>query len=120
MSDFPRTMLFRAKKLPNGLVVVLHPEHMSDTTQIVAHQSDYRIALGQGWTEDPNSALERFEQQEQEIGNLAAGRAYGDAKMSEPAQREAAAYEESVPTHVPVIPEVTKRKRGRPPKVSSE
>ncbi|HEX2594754.1 MAG TPA: hypothetical protein VHL34_24840 [Rhizomicrobium sp.] len=102
--DAPVT-LFRAMKLPNGKVVCVDARVISETTKIVRNSDEYYKALGQGWCDDPAEALERFERAEETIGNLAAERAAQDLKMSALAQEEAAAYEKTVSTHVPVIPE---------------
>lgn len=105
-----RTTLFRAYKKPNGKVVVLEADSIELTTKVVAHESDYLIAKGQGWCDEPQEALDRFEAEEQALGNAAGERAASDLKMSEKAQKEAADYEKTVPlVHVPVIPEVPVR-----------
>lgn len=99
------TTLYRAMKLPNGKVVCVDISVISQTSKVVRNSDEYYKAIGQGWCHHPTEALERFEQREQEIGNAAAERAYHEQFMSEPARREAEAYEKTVTTHVPEIPE---------------
>ncbi len=102
--DAPVT-LFRAIKLPNAKVVCVDVRVINETTKVVRNSDEYYKAIGQGWCESPDEALERFEQDEQTIGNEASYRAAADLKLSALAQEEAAAYEKTVSTHVPVIPE---------------
>jgi len=102
--DAPVT-LFRAMKLPNGQVVCVDARVIAHTTKVVRSSDEYYKAIGQGWCDDPKDALDRFEQAEETIGQLAAERAASDLRMSERAQREAADYEKTVSAHVPVIPE---------------
>ncbi len=108
-----RMMLFRALKKPNGAVVVTDPEYLAHTTKVIANESDYYYSVGQGWCEEPQDALDLYEADEAKIGNAAAERAASDLKLSERAQKEAADYEKTVPGHVPVIPEVVKKPRGK-------
>ncbi len=103
------TTVYRALKLQNGKVVCIDATVMAQTSKVVRSSDEYYKAKGQGWCDGPDEALERFELDEQAVGNAAAERAYTDLRMSEPAQREAAAYEKTVPLqHVPVIPEASK------------
>ena len=69
------TTLYRAMKLPNGKVVCVDLRVISQTSKVVRNADEYYKAIGQGWCSHPNEAVERFEQQEQEIGNEAARRA---------------------------------------------
>ncbi len=103
--DGAPTTLFRAMKLPNGQVVCVDARVISQTTKVVRNSDEYYKAVGQGWCDDPFDALEQFEREEQAIGNEASYRAAADLKLSALAQEEAAAYEKTVSTHVPVIPE---------------
>lgn len=113
------TTLFRAYKKPNGKVVVCDPEFLSATTKVVRNSDEYYKALGIGWIDGtPQEALDRFELEEQDVSDIATYRAAADQGMSDPAQAEAAAYEASTPQHVPEVPEVAVRKRGRPKKVT--
>lgn len=104
------TTLYRAMKLQNGKVVCVDVSVLSQTSKVVRSSDEFYKATGQGWCSDPQEALERFEQAEEAVGQAAAERAYTDLRMSEKAQREAEAYEKTVPgvQHVPVIPEARK------------
>jgi hypothetical protein len=108
--DAPVT-LFRAMKLPNGKVVCIDAAVLTATTKIVRSSHEYYTAIGQGWCDEPADALERFEQEEQAIGQLAAERAASDLKLSALAQEEAAAYEATTSAHVPAVPEAPRRRR---------
>ena len=100
------TTLYRAMKLPNGKVVCIDPAVIAQTSKVVRNSDEFYKAVGQGWVRSPADALERFELAEQAVSQAAAERAYGDLRMSEMAQREAAAYEKTVPlVHVAEIPE---------------
>lgn len=98
------TTLYRAMKV-QGKVLCVDPRVIHQTSKVVRSSDEYYKAVGQGWCDHPDKALEQFEREEENIGNLAAERAYTDLRMSEPAQREAESYEKTVSTHVPVIPE---------------
>lgn len=65
-----------------------------------------------GWRDNPTEALAYFDEQERNVGNLAAERAFKDKRMSELAQKEAAEADAATEFHLPEIPE--KRKPGRP------
>lgn len=111
------TTLFRGLKKTNGKVVVLDADYIGQTTMVARDSDTYYKMIGQGWCDEPQDALDQFEQAEQSVSNEATYRAAADRKLSEPAQREAEAYEASVPmAHVPVIPEQVKKPRGRPKK----
>jgi hypothetical protein len=99
------TTLYRALKLSNGKVVCVQADVIHRTSLVVRNEDAYLKAVGQGWCDHPDLALEQFERFEQEIGQASAERAYKDLRMSEPAQRESEAYEKTVSGHVPVIPE---------------
>jgi hypothetical protein len=103
------TTLFRAVKLHNGQVVCVDPRVLHLTTLVVRNSDEYDHAVITRWCASPQEALDDYEKLEQEVGNEAAYRAYRDQFMSAPAQREADAYEKTVPlAHVPVIPEARK------------
>ncbi len=112
-----RTTVFRALKLSNGKVVCVDAASLTQTTKVVNDQREYDIALGQGWSASPQAAMERFEEEEQALGNAANLRAYDDRRLSPAAQAEAAAVESTTIRHLPEIPEAPKRGRGRPKKV---
>lgn len=99
------TTLFRAMKLPNGQVVCVDVRVIGATTKVVRNSDEFYKAVGQGWCEHPSDALERFQREEEAVGNAAAERAHAELRMSPMAQQEAADYEKTVSTHVPVIPE---------------
>lgn len=105
------TTLFRALKLRTGKVVCVDASVIGETTKVVRNSDEYYKAKGQGWCDSPEDALELFESEEQAVGNAAAERAYADQFMSEPAQREADAYERTVTSHVPEIPDVPLRRK---------
>jgi len=78
--------------------------------RIVADESQERIAKGQGWCDDPQSALAQFEREQQEIGNAAAEAAFYAKRMSDTAQRE---FQQAAgATHEHVV-DVAGSKRGR-------
>ncbi len=115
--DAPVT-LFRALKLPNAQVVCIDARVLSQTTLVVRNSDEYYKAIGQGWCDEPQQAIDQFEAEEAKVGNAAAERAYQDQRMSEPAQREADAYEATVTTHVPEIPSVPVKKPAKPKKAA--
>ncbi len=103
------TTLYRALKLPNGKVVCVDISVIAQTSKVVRNSDEFYKAVGQGWTDHPDKALEQFEAEEQGVAQAAAERAYLDLRMSEMAQREAATYEKTVPlVHVAEIPEARK------------
>src|SRR4030095_3437630 len=105
---FCRTPVFRAYKKPNGKVVATDPDYLDVTTKVANTEGEYLILKGQGWTDHPQEALDRFEEEEVRVSDAAAERAYEDLKLSPAAQAEAAAYEKTTPKHVPEIPEAVK------------
>lgn len=103
------TTLYRAMKLQNGKVVCVDASVIAQTSKVVRNSDEFYKAVGQGWVSHPDEALARFELEEQAVSQAAAERAFYDKRMSEPAQREAAAYEKTVPlVHVAEIPEARK------------
>jgi len=113
------TTLFKAIKAPNGKIVCVHPDHLLATTKVVRTLRDYEVAIGQGWAEHPDEALARLEAAEDDISLAAAVSAADDRRMSLPAQAEVADYGSDTIEHVLEIPEVSKRKPGRPRKVQT-
>lgn len=99
------TTLYRAMKLPNGQVVCADIRVIAQTSKVVRNSDEYYKAVGQGWWDHPDTALEQFEKAEEAVGNAAAERAYSEQFMSRMAQQEAADYEKTVSAHVPEIPE---------------
>ena len=110
-NDVPK-MLYRALKQANGKVVCVAMVDVSVlpyTTKVVRSSDEYYKAVGAGWCESPQLALDSFEAAEQAVSQAAAERAYQDIRMSVMAQREADAYEQTVPlVHVAEIPEARK------------
>lgn len=119
MSDtFCRTTLFKAVKRDDGKIVCVDPNLLHATTKVVASEREYEIAIGQGWAESPQEAMRRKEASEDDIAAQAAVSASDDKHMSEAAQADALARESQTMEHVLEIPEVPKKKRGRPKKVT--
>ncbi len=86
-------------------------------SQTVRSEGEEDVAYGQGWRPTQEAAIALVHQTHTEHGKLAAERAFHEFRMSEQAQREAAAFEGETVQHVPVIPETPIRKRpGRPAK----
>ena len=118
-------MLYKAERAPNGQVKCLEGSPVShslapdalnrEQLRVEAFNrgnmmeaktyEDHMIAKSKGWSESPDEALAAFERHEREIGDEAARRALADSKMSENAQAEAKAVDDSTEFHVPVIPE---------------
>ena len=132
---YPR-MLYKAQLQPNGQWACMmampvtwqfdRPEQYAqamllketfDKTciRIVTDESQERIAIGQGWCADPVLAMAQHEREEQAVGDAAAEVAHRVKRMSEGAQREIAAADDS--THEHVVDVIPKR-RGRKKKVA--
>lgn len=72
-----------------------------------------------GYGNGAGEAMQLCLDRQKEIAALAANRAFSDQRMSEKAQREAAAVDAETIEHVPVIPETPiRRKPGRPAKTA--
>jgi hypothetical protein len=115
MENFGRTTLYKAIKLPNGRLVVIDPEHLSMTSKVFDNRGDYELALANGWTDNPRTAMERLEAAEDAISDHAAIRAADDQHMSPAALAESEAVESKTLAHLEEIPE-GKKPRGRPRK----
>ena len=101
---------------PDKTVVVLDAEQFNATCHLVVNdESEEKRAKEDGWRLSQKEAMDYVEGREQEKAVAAAVRAYEDKNMSEKAQAEAKAFEESTAEHVAEIP--AKRKRGRPRKL---
>lgn len=83
--------------------------------RLVQSEGDYRAALNDGWRDTPVDAEAYAQKIQTEIADAAAERHYRDARMSEKAQREAAAADAASDAHVPDIP-AAKKRGGRPRK----
>jgi len=109
--EFPKAM-YRAGRDAKHQIDILGME--------VAGDSDEEAKLfGKGLRHRQEDALALAEANEREIAKLAANRAHHDRTLSEHAQAEARAYEESVPEHVAEIPETPIKRRGRPKKIAT-
>ena len=133
--EYPK-MLYKAAMTPSGQVRVheLRPDTSSirwsdadlakEQTRVqnfdrgnqftVRDENEHKNALNAGWR-PLDEALAHYEARERKIGDAAAERAHEDAKMSEAAQAEARAADDSTEFHLPEIP--VKRK-GRPRKAA--
>ena len=133
---FPK-MMYKAQRTPSGKVKVMEDsidfaqtiwadaqlskeqnriEFFNKSNQkTVGDESEYKAALNAGWRDHPDDAIKHYEERELAISDATAERHYADSKMSEKAQAEAAAVDDSTEFHVPFIPE---KKRGRPRKVA--
>lgn len=85
-------------------------------TKIVQSESEYLIAKGQGWCDNPTAALEQFEREEQAVAQAASEAAFLAKRMSEKAQAEFAAAADATDQHVTDLANVPKARRGRPKK----
>lgn len=109
---------------PDGLrrVVAGAAEQWSRGCQLTV-KDDYEKtrAYEQGWRDTPQAALDALEARENIITTLTAERHASDARMSELAQREATAADQSTLRQLPEIPEQpVRRKPGPKPKVQVE
>lgn len=85
-------------------------------SKIVQSESEYLIAKGQGWSDDPKAALELYEHEEQAVAQAAAEAAFNARRMSDKAQREFDAAQHMTNEHVTDVVNVPKARRGRPAK----
>lgn len=79
----------------------------------VKSEEEHKKALNEGWRNHPDDAIKHYEERERAIGNAAAERAHSDSKMSEKAQAEAKAVDDSTEHHVAEIPEGPKDPKKR-------
>lgn len=128
-NPFPQ-MLYKAERNPKGKVMVFEDEPLAHgftdamfskeqnrvqyfnrgNMKTVKSQEECSEAMNAGWMESPAEALVEFERRERAIGDETAHRHYEDSKMSEHAQAEAKAVDDSTEFHVPVIPEASSLK----------
>jgi len=66
----------------------------------VGDESEHRVAMGQGWAESPDAAIERCEQEQQAFGNASAEVLAAARGMSEQARGELKAAENTTSQHV--------------------
>jgi hypothetical protein len=126
-------MLYRAQTNPQtGQVSVgevpPHPAHFTSPPEferaslwvesfnrscqmIVRDEGAERIAKGQGWSETQTGALERYEQEQITLAELAAKVAFQAKRMSPEAQAELAAADAETDKHV--VDVVPQRKHGK-------
>ena len=124
-------MLYRAKHRPDGRRSVMETvdsvvggypgaaEQWSRQCQLTV-QDDYekQRAYEQGWRDTPREAIELLEQRDNVVSTATAERHASDLRMSEKAQAEAAAADQTTLKHLPEIPETkVRRKPGPKPKV---
>ena len=102
-------MFYRAERPAMGGPAVFEEEIVESDMQAANMRSR---GFGQGQAE----AMQMLEARERDLAHAAAHRAFDDKGMSEKAQREAAAFDESTANHVGEIP-ATPVRRGRPKKV---
>ena len=77
----------------------------------VNDETEHQKALEGGWRNSPQVALDYLGARENEKSNITAERHYTDARMSEVAQREAAAVDQTTLKQIPSIPEAPRVKR---------
>jgi hypothetical protein len=115
-----RTTLYKGVKRPDGKLVVLDIDYLTQTSKIVEQASpEHTLALSLGWADSPQEAMARLEQAEDQRAIDAAVSASDDAHLSEKAQQEVKDYESSTLEHITEIPEAPK-KRGRPRRAPHE
>jgi hypothetical protein len=115
-----RTTLYKGVKRPDGKLVVLDVDYLTQTSKIVEQASpEHTLALSLGWADSPQEAMARLEAAEDQIAVDAAVSASDDQHLSEKAQAEVLAYESTTLEHITDIPEAPK-KRGRPRKSPHE
>jgi hypothetical protein len=126
--DFPM-MLYMAQTRPDGIVSVGEvadavfggaPGAAEAWTRrcqmIVASERELAEALERGWRKTQGEAMQRHRAKDEYVADAAAHRAYEDRNMSEAAQAEAKAAEQSTEEHVAEVP--VKRGPGRPRKAA--
>lgn len=122
---FPK-MVYRAQQADNGkwtcsLQVFSEDDRpaaeawLRRCQKLVRSDAEYREALNDGWRDSEPDAIRHADDVQRKIADAAAERHFHDARMSEKAQREAAAADAASDTHLPEIPE-TKKRGGRPRK----
>jgi hypothetical protein len=104
--EFP-LMMYRAVRSSSGGAPTL--EHY-----VVENEQQERNMLSRGFVRGPENAVAALEERERGLAQAAAERAYQDKRMSEKAQQEAAAVDESTISHLGSIPETPIHKKGWP------
>ena len=86
----------------------------------VSDEDQFNRAVKDGYRATQAEAIDLFESDLDGLAEAAAQRVHSEQRMSEVAQREAAAVQAEAPhKHLGEIPEAPRR-RGRPPKVKAE
>ena len=122
---FPK-MLYRAQHRPDGRRSVGEvldsvcggaegsAQQWSRQCQLTVNdESEMVRAFESGWRKTPQEALDYLEAQDNSKSNLTAERHASDARMSELAQREAAAVDHSTLKQIPSVPEAPLPRKGR-------
>lgn len=107
--EYPK-MLYRAMDV-QGRIEVDDQQHCR---LIVMSREHEDRAKRDGWCHSVSEARDAMDRQQSAVAEEAAQRAMADRKLSEPARREADAYDQSQSGHVAEIP--VRKKRGRPSK----
>lgn len=119
-------MLYRAYRRPNGKVECMTAEPSSygysgrdneyaqaclaaeqfnaSCWHIVKDEDEKLKAMGQGWVETPQEAIQRVLDDEREVATQAANAAFHAQRMSEQAQKEYAAAEDATAAFVTDVP----------------
>lgn len=105
--EYPK-MLYRARRGSNGQTMVVDPRNESfsaGNTMTVKDENQEERAKREGWRNTQAEAIALFEKGADDLAEAAAIRAAQDAKMSAPAQREAAEAQAQAPhKHLGEIP----------------
>jgi hypothetical protein len=105
-----RTTLYKGVKRPDGTLVVLDVDYLTQTSKVVEHGSpEHTLALSLGWADSPQEAMARIERAEDQHAIDAAVSASDDAHLSPAAQAEVIDYESSTLEHITEIPEAPKK-----------
>jgi hypothetical protein len=100
-------MLYRATRHPNGGPPII--EHI-----IADDEQQERNMRSRGFVRGPDNAIKALEARERGVAIAAAERADADRRMSERAQAEARAVDDTTISHVGSIPETPIHKKGWP------
>lgn len=112
--EFPK-MMFRAQRWPDsGKAMVGHPGAavgdpqamtFSNSCQRTVHDGDERDqAIRAGWFDQPDEALDGFEQEQRDIARATAEGKHGARRMSGKAEAEFDAAQAESEDHVPDLP----------------
>lgn len=116
--EFPR-MLYMAKRKEDGAPLRCNDpldERFSASCQLeVGNEIELERAERDGWRKSPGEAMAYVEEQGDIKALATAHRHFEDKRLSEKAQAEAKAVDESTAEQVPEITEQPRARRGRPP-----